>query len=65
MEGRMGSPFFLSICIFVYRYTPRMIRLETMYRARTPIRTLGSSKGIFFDTCIITRMITKLVLWHG
>ena len=39
-----------------------MITLETMYTARTPMRTCGSSNGIFFDTCIIPRMMTMFVL---
>lgn len=41
---------------------PRIIRLETMYKARTPRRTSGLSKGTFLETCIITRMMTRLVL---
>ena len=41
---------------------PIIIRLEMMYIALTPSRTCGSSKGIFFDTCIIPRMIARLVL---
>jgi hypothetical protein len=28
-------------------------------------RVSGSSKGTFFETCIITRMMTKFVLWHA
>ena len=44
---------------------PRMMMLEARYIIRTPIRTLGSSKGIFLDTCIIPRMMTKLVLQDG
>jgi len=36
--------------------------LLAMYRPRTPMRTLGSSKGMRFDTCIIPRMMTRLVL---
>lgn len=39
-----------------------MITFDTMYRARTPIKMLGSSNGIFFETCIIPRMTTRLVL---
>lgn len=38
-----------------------MRRFETTYSIRTPMRTCGSSKGIFFDTCIIPRMMTRLV----
>jgi hypothetical protein len=39
-----------------------MRRFETTYSIRTPMRTCGSSKGIFFDTCIIPRMMTRLVI---
>lgn len=39
-----------------------MSTLETMYSARTPMSTRSSSKGIFLDACIITRMMTRLVL---
>lgn len=39
-----------------------MMTLDRMYMPRMSIRTLGSSIGIFLETCIITRMITKLVL---
>ena len=34
-----------------------------MYMARTPLSTLGSSNGTFLLACIITRMMTRLVLW--
>lgn len=40
-----------------------MMRLLTMYRPRTPMSTFGSSKGIFLLACIITRMMTRLVLF--
>lgn len=43
-------------------YTAKMITLLRMYRPRTPMRTFGSSKGIFLLACIITRMMTRLVL---
>lgn len=36
--------------------------LDTIYNIRTPFNTIGSSKGIFFDTCIIPKMIARLVL---
>ena len=36
--------------------------LERMYSARTPFMTVGSSKGIFLPTCIIPRMMIRLVL---
>ena len=39
-----------------------MMRLETTYRARTPMSTCGSSNGIFFETCIMPRMMAKFVL---
>lgn len=42
-----------------------MSKLEQMYRARTPFKTVGSSKGIRLETCIIPRMMTKLVLLDG
>lgn len=55
-------PFFLLIFCWAYRYIPIMITFETTYKTRTAMRTCGSSNGIFFDTCIIPRMMTKLVL---
>ena len=39
-----------------------MSRFDATYNIRTPIRTCGSSKGIFLDTCIIPSMMTRLVL---
>lgn len=41
---------------------PTIIRFETTYSPRTPNSTCGSSNGIFLDSCIIPRMITKFVL---
>lgn len=39
-----------------------MIRLERRYIPLIPLSHVGSSKGIFFDTCIIPRITTRLVL---
>lgn len=61
-ESQKDIPFFLLIFCWAYRYIPRMIRFVTTYSTRTAMRTCASSNGIFLDTCIIPRMMTKLVL---
>lgn len=40
----------------------KIITLDAMYRPRTKRRTLGSSNGTFLASCIITRMMARLVL---
>lgn len=58
----MNKPFFFLITMPLYTYSPRMIRLERIYIPLMPLSHIGSSKGIFFDTCIIPRITTRLVL---
>lgn len=41
---------------------PAIKILLTMYMARTMFSVFGSSNGTFLLTCIITRMMTRLVL---
>lgn len=59
---KSDEPFFLIIWCRIYMYSAMIKTLETTYIERTPKSTEGLSKGIFFDTCIITRMITRLNL---
>lgn len=41
---------------------PMMMAFDKTYPARTRFMTFGSSRGILFETCIIIKMITRLVL---
>ena len=55
-------PFLEFILDCKTKYTAAITTFEKMYIPRILMRTWGSSKGIFFETCIIPRMIIRFVL---
>ena len=55
-------PFFELILDCNTKYNTAITTFEKIYNARTLNNTCGSSNGIFFETCIMPRMIMRFVL---